>query len=291
MRFFSLLILLIFSTSILASPAFAPQELEVYKGLQKANMSRLRVNLTVSGNDHKGKINVSNFTLCSAASCWKIKVNRYVPVVNSSTTRGYLIADVLIPMNEQLREVFFEPTTGNQSIRGRLKFGKKLNIEPEYLGHNLYIVLDKRIKNDKIVYYYPISSTALPYNPEIKYYLIDPKFNQLIQLNSKSEILFPAKFLPKPQLFFIAENDVGKRFPMLEIYPYVQGKGNVKIKLAEIKKRNVNLSSDQLTSIQYSEITSAKTRVISGSNTPSRVVSERHLLWLQLLKSLRLYEL
>mgnify|MGYP000045557811 CR=1 FL=1 len=81
MRFFSLLILLIFSTSILASPAFAPQELEVYKGLQKANMSRLRVNLTVSGNDHKGKINVSNFTLCSAASCWKIKVNRYVPVV------------------------------------------------------------------------------------------------------------------------------------------------------------------------------------------------------------------
>ena len=34
-------------------------------------------------------------------------------------------------------------------------------------------------------------------------------------------ITFPANFLPKPQLFFIAEHNISKKFPMLDIYPYL----------------------------------------------------------------------
>ena len=43
-------------------------------------------------------------------------------------------------------------------------------------------------------------------------------------------ITFPANFLPEPQLFFIAEHNVGKKFPMLDIYPYLKGRGDLKIK-------------------------------------------------------------
>lgn len=97
--------------------------------------------------------------------------------VNSSTTRGQLIADVLIPTNEKIKAVF-ESTRGKQSIKGSLKFKKAVNIEPEYQGYNLYIVLDKVATANGFVSYFPIAVTALPYNPEISYYLIDPKFKR-----------------------------------------------------------------------------------------------------------------
>ncbi|WP_248123237.1 phosphodiester glycosidase family protein [Acinetobacter radioresistens] len=263
--------LLMASTSVFAAlPPFTPHNLETYKGAQKNNMSRLRVNLTVSGNNDAGEINVSNFILCSTTSCWKTEVNKYVPVVNSSTTRGQLIADVLIPNNEQIKEVFFEPTTGKQSIEGDLKFKEILKIDPEYQGQNLYIVLDKNKKGNGVSRYFPIASTALPFNPELKYYLVDPKFNQSINLKSKSKITFPAKFLDHPQLFTIAEHNVGKKFPMLDIYPYLKGNNNLKIKLAEVNKSlNTKATNQVEKSVSFSEITSSSTLLVEGSDTPS----------------------
>ncbi len=284
------LILLVSSTSIFAAlPPFTPQNLEIYKGTQKDKMSRLRVNLTVSDNNDKGEINISNFTLCSAITCWKAEVNKPVPIVNSSTTRGQLVADVLIPTNEQLKQIFFEPTTGKQSIEGDLKFEKVVNIEPEYQGHNLYIVLDKVSKGSGVFRYFPVAGSALPFNPELKYYLIDPKFNQTINLNSRSMITFPANFLPKPQLFFIAEHNISKKFPMLDIYPYLKGRGDLKIKLAEVNKGSNNHPQNQvISSIKYSEITSSNTRVINGSDTPNTAVLENKSLWLRLMNILNL---
>ena len=263
--------LLVSSTSVFAAlPPFTPQNLEGFKGVQRDSMSRLRVNLTVSSNNDAGEINISNFTLCSATACWKADVNKYVPVVNSSTTRGQLVADVLIPNNEQIREVFFEPTTGKQSIEGDLKFKETVKIDPEYQGQNLYIVLDKTNKGNGVLRYFPVASTALPFNPELKYYLIDPKFNQSINLNSKSTITFPSKFLAQPQLFTIAEHNVGKKFPMLDIYPYIKGSNNLKIKLAEVNKgANTNTANQIAKSLNFSEIDSTETRLIEGSDTPS----------------------
>lgn len=83
-------------------------------------------------------------------------------LANSSTARGQLVADVLIPTNEQIKEVF-EPTRGKQSIEGDLRFEKIVNIEPEYQGHNLYIVLDKISKGSGVSRYFPIASSALPF--------------------------------------------------------------------------------------------------------------------------------
>ena len=89
------LTLLVSSTSIFAtSPTLTPQNLEKYKGNQENKMSRLRVSLAVSSNNDQGEINISNFTLCSTITCWKAEVNKPVPIVNSSTTRGQLVADV-----------------------------------------------------------------------------------------------------------------------------------------------------------------------------------------------------
>lgn len=268
------LILLAFSTPVLATlPPFTPQSLEAYKETryQQARhdqMSRLRVNLAVSSNNDWGKINVSNFTLCSTNKCWKVDVNKHVPVVNSSTTRGQLIADVLMPNNTKIKQVFFESTTGRQSIQGKLKFEKALNIDPEYQGQNLYIVLDKLSNGNGFFRYFPVATTALPFNPKIKYYLIDPKFDQQINLSSKTSITFPANFLPHPQLFFIAEHYVGDRFPMLDIYPYISGKGNLKIRLAEVGKGLSTTASHQaIASINYAEILSPNTRVFRARDS------------------------
>lgn len=263
-------LLFIASLSFATLSSFTPHNLEKYKGIQKDKMSRLRVNLTVSGNNDKGEIYVSNFTLCSATSCWKAKVNKPVPIVNSSTTRGQLIADVLIPTNEKLIAVFFESTSGKQSIKGDLKFKKSVNIEPEYQGHNLYIVLDKVIKANGFVSYFPMAVTALPYNSELNYYLIDPQFKQSIVLKSKTSITFPVGFLKHPQLFFIAENNVGNRFPMLDIYPYIKGNSNLTIKLAEACKRNIKAGGVQ-PSVNYYETSSASTRVIHGTHVLDNV--------------------
>ena len=290
-KFFVLSVLLSSIPVFAALPPFTPQTLETYKGTPKDKMSRLRVNLTVSSNSDAGAINVSNFILCSVASCWKAEVNKYVPIVNSSTTRGQLVADVLIPANEQIKEVFFKPTRGKQSIEGDLTFEKVVKIEPEYQGHNLYIVLDKLSKESGASRYFPVASSALPFNPELKYYLIDPKFNQSINLNSKSKskITFPAKFLAKPQLFVISEHNVGKKFPMLDIYPYVKGSGNLKIQLAEINKSSKNSSRNQArVSTNYSEIISPKTLVIEGSDTSHKTAYESKSLWLWFLKLIQL---
>lgn len=267
-----LMSLLVSSPSLFAAlPPFQAQTLEKYNNTTRNdNLARLRVNLTVSSNNDSGDINVSNFTLCSTSSCWKVDVNKYIPIVNSSTTRGQLIADVLIPKNEEIQEVFFETTTGKQSIEGKLKLNKILKIDADYQGQNLYIVLDKIGKGNGIFRYFPTASTALPFNPELKYYLIDPKLNQQINLNSKSTINFPAKFLNHPQLFTIAEHNIGKKFPMLDIYPYVKGSRNLKIQLAEAGKGiNANSSRAASTTSNYSEVISDSTNLINGSDIPS----------------------
>lgn len=264
------------TTSIYAGlPPFTAQSLAKYDGNQTDHLSRLRINLTVSNNTDSGEINVSNLTLCSSSSCWKAEVNNYIPVINSSTTRGQLIADVQIPKNEQIKEIFFEPTTGKQSIEGELKLAQPIKIESDYQGNNLYIVLDKTNKGNGVARYFPIAATALPYNPEAKYYLVDPKFNQTINLNSKSSIKFPSKFLNQAQLFIITEHNVGKKFPLLDIYPYVKGNGNLEIKLAETgKKTTTTLNSKTATPITYSQISESSTRVIEGSDTPSNAAQK-----------------
>lgn len=267
-------ILLVASTSIFATlPSFTPQNLARYRGTHAENMSRLRVNLTVSSNHDVGEIKISHFTLCSSVACWKAEVNKNIPIVNSSTTKGQLIADVLIANNAQIKAISFAPTTGKQSIAGELSFEKILNIEPEYQGHNLYIILDKRSKENGASRYFPVAASALPFNPELKYYLIDPRFNQSIHLNSKTKITFPSKFLSKPQLFIVSEHNVGKKFPMLDIYPYIKGRGNLKIQLAEVnKKTNISSPNRAITFVNYSEIASSYTGVIQATDTPSHIV-------------------
>ena len=102
-------------------------------------------------------------------------------------------------------------------------------------------------------------------------------------------ITFPANFLPKPQLFFIAEHNISKKFPMLDIYPYLKGRGDLKIKLAEVNKgSNSHPQNQVISSIRYSEITSSNTRVINGSDTPNTAVLEKKSLWLRLLNILNL---
>ena len=271
-KYFTLTALFLATSPLFAGlPPYTAQNLEKYEGKKIDNLSRLRVNISVSGNTDKGDINISTLTLCSSSACWKAQVNNYMPIVNSSTTRGQLIADVLIPQNEQIKEVFFEPTTGKQSIEGELKLIQPLKIDPEYQGTNLYIILDKISKGNGIARFYPIAATSLPYHPESKYYLIDPKFRQTINLNSQSSITFPSKFLAQPQLFSISEHDVGKKFPLLDIYPYVKGNGNLSIKLAEISKKTANLTlNSKITSpSNYSQISESSTHVIEGSDTPS----------------------
>ncbi|EOQ73540.1 phosphodiester glycosidase family protein [Acinetobacter lactucae] len=276
-KIFILSTLLISSSSIYAVlPPFTAQNLLKYEGKKVDHLSRLRVNLSVSSKTDTGEINVSDLILCSASSCWKAEVNKYIPVANSSTTRGQLIADVLIPENEQINHIIFEPTTGKQSIEGELKLVQPVKMDSEYQGTNLYIVLNKIDRGNGVARYQPMAATALPYNPEAKYYLVDPKFNQSINLNSKSSITFPSSFLNHPQLYIITEHNVGKKFPMLDIYPYVKGNGNLKIKIAEKDKKTATttLSSNTTTSIAYSEISESSTRVIEGSDYPSNAAQK-----------------
>ena len=52
--------------------------------------------------------------------------------------------------------------------QSHLKFEKVVKIEPEYQGHTLYIVLDKVSKGSGVFRYFPVASSALPFNPELK---------------------------------------------------------------------------------------------------------------------------
>ena len=76
--------------------------------------------------------------------------------------------------------------------------------------------------------------------------------------------------MAQPQLFTIAEHNVGKKFPMLDIYPYIKGRNNLKIKLAEVDKgANTKTGNRIIKLLNFSEITSTETRLIEGSDTPS----------------------
>ncbi|WP_291338678.1 hypothetical protein [Acinetobacter sp. UBA801] len=93
--------------------------------------------------------------------------------------------------------------------------------------------------------------------------------------------------MAQPQLFTIAEHNVGKKFPMLDIYPYIKGSNNLKIKLAEVNKgTNTNTANQIAKSLNFSEIDSTETRLIEGSDTP--VVPRKKSLWLRLLQLVHL---
>lgn len=188
-KIFALGLLISSTVAVASSPPFPVQNVKTH---QADGLSRLRIHLAVSSNNDSGEINVSNLTLCSALACWKTEINRYIPVANSVTAKGELIADVFVPENELIKEIFFGKTVGKQSIGGGLKLSEAVKIDAEYQGTNLYVVLNKFRKNSGATEYFPMATTALPYNPEAKYYLIDPKFNQNIDLSSTSTVGFPA---------------------------------------------------------------------------------------------------
>ena len=74
---------------------------------------------------------------------------------------------------------------------------------------------------------------------------------------------------------------------MLDIYPYIKGSNNLKIKLAEVNKGANTKTTIQLPkSLNFSEIVSTETRLIEGSDTP--VVPRNKSLWLRLLQFVHL---
>ncbi|MEQ1450995.1 hypothetical protein ABLT96_14850, partial [Acinetobacter lwoffii] len=76
---------------------------------------------------------------------------------------------------------------------------------------------------------------------------------------------------------------------LIHLYPYLKGRGDLKIKLAEVNKgSNSHPQNQVISSIRYSEITSSNTRVINGSDTPNTAVLEKKSLWLRLLNILNL---
>jgi len=263
----------LFLYSSVTSASFAPHSphlLESYESDEKIpeGFTRLRINIAVSDNTVSGDIKSTSMVVCSDDACWKPATPSTFPVKRTSDGQSYLVADALVPEIE-IKHIYFEDNSANNSVEGDIALDQPLKTSSEYQGHQIYVILEQ-LQVDNRTVYKPHWMSAMPWSAYAPFTLIDPKFTTKVRLASGTEITFPKGALNKPQLFVIVEHDVGDKFPMIDIGPYIHlnKKALITLKPIRLSTKSIGADTDSF-SIEIQE-----TKVIPGSNKKSDIKSD-----------------
>lgn len=225
-------------------PRYATQ-LENYSTSTKANAdsTRLRVSVATDLGIAERSVRVGDVMVCSASACFKARSRGYVDVHDTSQGKAALVADAVIPI-ATITAVYFSEVTGGKVIDGHVKLGTPLVLEKEFHGAELLIVL-KRQQSPRGTLYVPTQTASNFFNPESQTVHYNPSVPTVANLSLGTVLSIPAGALDKSQVFSIGIHDVGERYPMVDIYPYLKLKKAGSLQASAIRSPLTGAARDQ----------------------------------------------
>jgi hypothetical protein len=223
MKFFSLCTFLSLFAATQAQAEnfrFNPTPLRDYDVSQQGHgNARLKISVSFDNAIETKSISVGGVVACSSSACFR--PNLRVPSGSSNSLNGTatLIVDSLIP-ETTIEKVYFEELKGG-NLSGSISLASPLKIDNGFYGGEIYITLTPS-GNEKQNQYKPsyAASNLIRESGQSIYY--NPKFAVTSELGLGVTLSLPVGALQFPAILNAQVSDVGDRFAMVDIYPYVK---------------------------------------------------------------------
>lgn len=183
------------------------------------DVARLKVSVALSELSDDNAIRLGGIVLCSNRDCYRPTVRNSFDASNTSKGGATLIVDSVLPYGT-LTHVYFDKIVGTKVVAGSVQLTPPLTIEKGYYGGEILITLAKQ-KNATQVIYQPNGAASGLFHHESQSVYYDPKFATSATLAFNTVLTIPAAALPKPQIFTVSVNDIGKQYPQIDIFPYI----------------------------------------------------------------------
>lgn len=242
MRNYFLLIFILFSTLPLAhSNPFEPKQLQKYDSAKKSSdMVRLKISLASESEIALTKVDIDHVIVCSKTDCYRADVD--LQLKNHPVDNSILIADALIPKGV-LESIYFRTKRDGNIVDSDHELNHKLDLTVNDYGGEIFAsfrIIDEDHRSlNRVVF---ATSTLIQDDITTVHYV--PQFPLVAKLKHGVILNFPVKALSEPAIFTVAVDDTGKKYPSVDVYPYVTLLQPVSIKASPLVRSNLQRGAE-----------------------------------------------
>lgn len=238
----SLVSLFIFSPAAYSVP-FEPQVLKSYESSKNTrDLVRLKISAASESDKALNKLDIDHIIVCSKKECYRAEVTEQTR--DGSVDNAIVLADVSIP-RVTLESIHFKSKRNGNIIDGDLKLNKKLDLAGNYYGGEIFGTfreIDANSKGlNKVVF---ATSTLIQEDITTLHYV--PQFSLTAQLKHGVTIDIPARALLEPTIFTVSVDDTGRKYPSVDIYPYLSLLKSASVKATPLSILNKERETDMV---------------------------------------------
>lgn len=201
------------------SPPFFAQAAQAFESEAKPRQDAHHLRVVLSSNESAAddQVTLGALTLCSKIACYKPETAVQVELQNTVHGLGTVVADIDYP-GPDVEHIYFDSVTSNKRVSGNIALATPLTLNPDYKGAEVMVVLSRSIDHGRTSYVpSAVATNLLRDNANSVFY--NPKFTTSAQLKFGTTLTVPAGATAAPQIFNIAQHDVGAAFPLIDLYP------------------------------------------------------------------------
>lgn len=229
--------------AVQVSPPFFAQAAQELQSETKLGQGarHLRVILSSDESAAEGRVTLGALTICSKSACYKPETASQVDLQNTASGQGTVVADIDYPGSE-VEHLYFESVASNKRVSGDIALATPLTLNPDYHGAEVMIVLSRSLDQGRTTYVpSAVAANLLRDNGNSVFY--NPKFATSAHLEFGTTLTVPAGATEEPQIFNVAQHNVGATFPLVDVYPRIDLAVVAKIERHRIARPVVDAST------------------------------------------------
>lgn len=206
--------------------------------------ARLKISLVTTSDSVEKGVKVGGVVVCSEKACYKPTTPNYIDLRNTSKNDVAVVADFSIPLTT-IRSIHFIDTVGGVIVDGSLVLQKAIQLEKGYHGNALMVLLEKKGAGNKTIYFPSQSASSKISKVANSVYYI-PSVTTVANLPNNVIFTLPAGSLAQPQIFNVSTLDVGNKFPLVDIFPYVDLSIPASLEVSENSFKKLSITNNSV---------------------------------------------
>lgn len=188
---------------------------------------------------------MAGVALCSTTVCYEATAPSTAQISSTAAGTSTAIVDLEVP-HSSISSIRFKFVAGPAVLHGSITLPQALNLEPDFKGGDVLVVVQRRPNGGARATYEPVAAAANYLQPEGSSIYYNPKFATSAELPLGSSITIPAGAYPAPQVFVAGVHDTGDEFPLVDLSPAVKLTRPASVQLSTIVRAPKALDSNQV---------------------------------------------
>jgi hypothetical protein len=215
-------------------------------GSPREGFTRVRLSLTSNEETAAEVVRIAGVALCSTTVCYEAATLSTAQISSTAAGTSTAIADLEVP-HSSISSVRFKFVAGPGVLHGSITLPQTLNLEPDFKGGDVLVVVQQRPNGGARPTYEPVAASANYLQSEGSSIYYNPKFATSAKLPLATSITIPAGAYPAPQVFVAGVHDTGDEFPLVDLFPAVKLAKPASVHLSTIVRAPKALVSNQAT--------------------------------------------